>query len=265
MASRPVKPRRQLRRTRTSPHAQKLAPAASLRAKPGESKGSTRMRPAASPVQPGMMGAEPPSLSTTRIMVLLGLIFQLIFSLFFFLVVGVLGVIAATAAGLGLVVFIVPLILLIFFGLIPLFLLYVAYAFVYKRIRDRQYEAAKGPLLVLAILEIIIGGVLPGIFYIIGYVKLGDVINETRQMSMGPPGGWAPGYGQQPPMAQPYAPMGAPTAPYPSPPGTPPAAAPMAAPAPAAAPAPNCPRCSRPATFVPQYNRYYCYSCAQYV
>jgi hypothetical protein len=27
----------------------------------------------------------------------------------------------------------------------------------------------------------------------------------------------------------------------------------------------NCPRCGRPATFIPQYGRSYCYSCAQYV
>ncbi len=42
----------------------------------------------------------------------------------------------------------------------------------------------------------------------------------------------------------------------------PPAAAPPAA-TPAAAP--NCPRCGKPATFVPQYGRHYCYTCQQYV
>lgn len=52
---------------------------------------------------------------------------------------------------------------------------------------------------------------------------------------------------------------------YAAPPGMAPMSASGAPPAPTAAPAPNCPRCSRPATFVPQYNRYYCYSCAQYV
>lgn len=214
-----------------------------------------------------MMGPEPPSLGTTRLMVLLGLVFQLIFSLVFFFVVGLFALLAATAAGLGFAFFIFPLIFLVLFGLIPLFLLYVAWAFVYQRIRNRQYEAAKSPLLILAIIEIIFGGVLPGIFYIIGYVKLGDVINESRQMMGGQPG-WNPGYAQQPPMAQPYAaPPGQPSA-YPTPPGAQsyaPAPVPQAAPAPAAAPAPNCPRCSRPATFVPQYNRYYCYSCSQYV
>ncbi|MCL4324236.1 MAG: hypothetical protein M1144_02070 [Candidatus Thermoplasmatota archaeon] len=46
-----------------------------------------------------------------------------------------------------------------------------------------------------------------------------------------------------------------------------------AAPAPAAAPAqapaaggvPTCKTCGKPATFVAQYNRYYCYNCKQYV
>ncbi|MDE1820617.1 MAG: DUF973 family protein [Euryarchaeota archaeon] len=39
-----------------------------------------------------------------------------------------------------------------------------------------------------------------------------------------------------------------------------------AAPAPAASPAgaPNCQKCGKPTTFVPQYSRYYCYGCAQY-
>lgn len=221
------------------------------------------MMPAGAPVQAGMMGPDPPSLGTTRLMVLLGLVFQLIFSLVFFLFVGLFALLAATAAGLGIAFLIFPLIFLVLFGLIPLVLLYVAYEFVYKRVKNRNYEGAKGPLLIIAIIEIIFGGVLPGIFYIIGYVKLNDVINESRQMGMGGQPGWMPGYGQQPPMAQPYAaaPPAQQPASYPSPPG----AQPAAAPAPMAAPVPNCPKCGRPATFVPQYNRYYCYTDAQYV
>ncbi|MCI4336441.1 MAG: phage holin family protein [Thermoplasmata archaeon] len=238
-------------------------------------------------MQAGMMGQEPPSLGITRLMMTLGLVFQIIFALFFFLVLGVIGLLAATAVGLGIAFLILPIIFLVVFGLIPLIMLYVAYEFCYKRIKNRQYEQAKGPLLIVAIIEIIFGGLLPGIFYLIAYIKLGDVINETR----GAPPGWAPGYNMAPgaPMAQPYGappqgyaapPQGYASPPqgYAAPPGqaapaysSPPAQtyAPAAAAAPAAAlsPAgvPACPRCSRPATFVPQYNRYYCYSCAQYL
>ncbi|MGQ9479403.1 MAG: PRC-barrel domain-containing protein [Thermoproteota archaeon] len=36
--------------------------------------------------------------------------------------------------------------------------------------------------------------------------------------------------------------------------------------APAAQPAaPTCPRCGKPATWIPQYKRYYCYNCKQYL
>ena len=46
-----------------------------------------------------------------------------------------------------------------------------------------------------------------------------------------------------------------------------PAAAPAASmPAPAAAPAsPACANCGKPTTYIAQYGRYYCYSCARYV
>ncbi|MBO3798704.1 MAG: PRC-barrel domain-containing protein [Thermoproteota archaeon] len=50
------------------------------------------------------------------------------------------------------------------------------------------------------------------------------------------------------------------------------AAAPAAQPAPAAAapaagqpPAPLCPKCGKPGTWIPQYKRYYCYTCKQYI
>jgi len=46
----------------------------------------------------------------------------------------------------------------------------------------------------------------------------------------------------------------------------PPASAPPAQMAPAAAPAaPVCPKCGRPATYVAQYGRYYCYTDATYL
>ncbi len=65
---------------------------------------------------------------------------------------------------------------------------------------------------------------------------------------------------QQPPAAQPAPAYGAQPS-Y----AAPAAAAPAAAPAPAATGgAPSCKSCGKPTTFVPQYNRYYWYGCAQY-
>lgn len=62
--------------------------------------------------------------------------------------------------------------------LVVLFL-YLAYVFSYQRIRSGQYEAAQTPTLVLGILSLFLG-VIPGIFYLIGYVKLGDAVQEER-------------------------------------------------------------------------------------
>ncbi len=205
------------------------------------------------------MAYRPPSAGTAQTMIMIGLIFQIIFAVIFFLAVGLVGILAATAAGLGLVFFIVPVIFLILFGLIPLFFLYVGYEWCYNRVKAGNYEGARTPTLVLAILELLFGGVLPGIFYLIGYLKLGDAINEMRQPPAYAPGYPAPGY-----PAPGYAPMapGAPYQPQPAPSAAAPAA-PAAAPAPPQAPAG--PRCQRPATWVPQYGRYYCYSCSQYL
>jgi len=192
------------------------------------------------------MGYRPPSAGTAQTMILIGLIVQFIFALIFFFALGVIGLLAAASLGFGFFIF--PIIFLVLFGIIPLFLLWVAYAMCYTRVRNGEYEGARTPTLVLAIVELLFGGVIPGIFYIIAYVKLGDAINEMRN----PP----TGYMQQPPMGMPYQPQAA-------------AAPPMGAPPPAAAPvapaAPTCPRCGRPATWVPQYGRYYCYTDSQYL
>ncbi len=58
-------------------------------------------------------------------------------------------------------------ILLIFIG---------AYLATIKRISDGLYEAAKTPCLVMGLLGLVIGLVVPGIFYMLAYSKLGEVI-----------------------------------------------------------------------------------------
>ncbi len=95
---------------------------------------------------------------------------------------------------------------------------------------------------------------------VIGFIL--GLIGGIMAIVWRPPAMVAPGMGQ-PMMGQPMAPPV---------PGQPPMGQPMTMPVAPVAPAPtaaaagvNCPRCGRPATFVPQYNRYYCYGCQQYV
>ncbi|HXY47670.1 MAG TPA: hypothetical protein VEK13_07250 [Thermoplasmata archaeon] len=94
-----------------------------------------------------------------------------------------------------------------------------------------------------------------------------------RYPSQGQPG-WSPQVQPVYPTATQSAPWPQPTTPQPVP------AAPAAVPAPIRAPTtgagpavppapmpalPTCAACGKPATFIPQYGRYYCYSCAQYI
>jgi cbb3-type cytochrome oxidase subunit 3 len=62
--------------------------------------------------------------------------------------------------------------------------LYCAYAFSYRRVRAGEYEAAQTPTLVLGILSMFLG-IVPGIFYLIGYVKLGDALQEAETARLG--------------------------------------------------------------------------------
>ena len=72
---------------------------------------------------------------------------------------------------------------------VVLVFLYFAYNLVYQRIRRGEYVAAQTPTLVIGILSLF-AGILPGIFYLIGYVKLGDAIREQQ--------GPIPGYSAAP-------------------------------------------------------------------
>lgn len=110
-------------------------------------------------------------------------------------------------------------------------LLYVGYAYSYRRIRDGNYDGARTATLVLGILMLIFA-VVPGVLYIVAYTKLDDAARERA---------W---FGSYPGMAA-YAP-----------------AVPFGAPTPLG---PMCPRCGRPPTFIAQYARHYCYHCGAYL
>lgn len=163
-------------------------------------------------------------------------------------------------------------------------------------VEQGQYEAAKKKTLLWMILGFLFG-FLTGLFLLIAYLKYDPVINWQRQSQMGggapPQGAVYAAYGQPaygapatpaypPPPASPA--PSTPPQPQPSstaPPTTPAQDTAAAASAPAttaptgappASPSPtqpglvvNCRTCGRPTTYIPQYSRYYCYSCAQYV
>ncbi len=143
-------------------------------------------------------------------------------------------------------------ILLIIWGVVD-FLIYMNLKSIEGMVNARQYEQAKAKTLIWMILGFILGGILLGVILLIAYLKYDPLINAQRQaMGQAPPSG-----GYMPP------PQGAPPAYAPQPgyaPAPPPPAAPAAAPA-----APFCAKCGKPATYVPQYGRYYCYDDKVYV
>ena len=142
------------------------------------------------------------------------------------------------------------------FALIPLGLFFVVDLIAYMQIGEirrmvdaGRYQEAKDKTLIWMIIGFIFGGIVIGLLMLFAFIKFDDVINWQRQSQMGgPPAGWIP-----PPMA---VTSGAPVAQ----PVTPTAASPATAP-----PSVTCPRCGRPATWIAQYNRWYCYTDQSYV
>jgi len=65
------------------------------------------------------------------------------------------------------------------FGLFAIIIILVfigAYITTVKRIDDGLYEAAKTPCLIMGILGLLVCLIVPGIFYMMAYTKLGEVI-----------------------------------------------------------------------------------------
>lgn len=147
-------------------------------------------------------------------------------------------------------------IVLVIFGVVDV-VIYLQMKEIEAMVDQRQYDQAKAKTFLWMILGFILGGILIGILLLIAYLKFDPLINWQRSG-----GGTAPGYAMPPPGTPPVAYAAAPAAP----PVAPAAAPAPAAPAPvAAAPGTPCPRCGRPLTWVPQYNRWYCSTEQQYL
>lgn len=197
---------------------------------------------------PGAPSYVPPSASTSKTLILIGLILQLVFALIFLIGFGVL---AFVSAAFG--VFPVFAVIYIAFGALGFIFLILVWMLSYKPTTEGRYEAARTPTLVFAILSLITISIISGILYLIAYIKLGDAVREQQM----PP----PGYAGSAPMMAPGSPyMAQPMQPMQPVQPMQPMAAPGAPPAGVV-----CPKCGKPATFVPQYNRYYCYTDQQYV
>lgn len=200
-----------------------------------------------------------PSGSEAKTLILVGLIFQVIFTGFTLLVL--LGL----SALLGLAIFGVAL-LILFAGVavVAIFLLYAAYAWCYERTARGDYEGARTPTLVLGILGIFLGGIIVGVLYLIGYMKLGDAVRERSVIFVQVPMVMVPSVAF--PFASPSGyPIGVGGAPSPagaalqSSGGYATFSTPTAASTP-----PFCSRCGKPTSFVPQYGRFYCPHCSLY-
>jgi hypothetical protein len=74
-------------------------------------------------------------------------------------------------------------------GAVTVLFLYLAYEYSYLRIQRGDYTSAQAPTLVLGVLSLFLG-VIPGILYLIGYVKLLDAIREQQPGPMA----YGPGY-----------------------------------------------------------------------
>lgn len=196
---------------------------------------------------PGTPSYVPPSAGTAKTLVLVALIFGIVFALLYIVGIGLSFLFFASVCGGVGVSCGIPIFDIVFlaFGAIALVFLALIWLLVYKPIGEGKYEQAKGMALIFTILSFITLNIIGAILLLIAYLKLGDAVREQQM----------PAQGYYPAGAPPM--MGMPQA---APP--PMAASPPAAPA---GPAPNCPKCGRPATWVAQYSRYYCYTDSQYV
>ena len=84
-------------------------------------------------------------------------------------------------------------------GVVAVVFLYFAYTLCFERTQRGEYQEAKDPTLVIGILSLIFG-ILPGIFYIIAFVKLGDAVRE-QQALLHPQMAWPAMYPPAAPMA----------------------------------------------------------------
>lgn len=110
-----------------------------------------------------------PSADTARTLILVGLILDIVFEVILLLV--------------GLVLLVVPILGALVLGLALIGFVWVALVwwFSYNRVVEGDYGGARTPTLVFAILSLITLAVIPGVLFLIAYVKLGDAVEESAR------------------------------------------------------------------------------------
>ena len=132
------------------------------------------------------MSTRPPEVWAAHEYAVIGSVFFFLFTVLPLLAVSLLFVVS-TPSILGLVAMwtgcVVPLewILPITMGfgvlsIIIILIFIAAYLTTVKRIDDGLYEAAKTPCLIMGILGLFVGFIVPGLFFMLAYTKLGEVI-----------------------------------------------------------------------------------------
>jgi hypothetical protein len=146
--------------------------------------------------------------------------------------------------------------------LLAIFLAFAGYGYVYRPIRAGRYELAKAPAEILGVLSFFLGGIFPIVFYSLTSGKIREAMNQPAAAPGGAyavPSGVVPG-----PSGTPWAPTPPPAVATPPPPAAMTAPS-LPAPVPPVPSGPLCPQCGRPATWIPQYQRYYCFPDNRYL
>ena len=129
------------------------------------------------------MRATDASAQTAETLILVGLILDLV------------GEVILVVVGLWLLAFPLLGLVVLGFALIGFVWIALVYLFSYDRVRSGDYEGARTPTLVFAVLSLVTLAVIPGILLLVAYVKLGDALAGER----------LPGYAWAQP-ASPFAP-----------------------------------------------------------
>jgi hypothetical protein len=129
----------------------------------------------------------------------------------------------------------------------------LGYQFVYRRVRTAEYGRATTWALLIGVFGLFTSFI-PGLVWLYTWLKVRDAAHDQARMSTTPRGVAA--YSLPAPVVRSGTTLPGPwTLEIPPPPPPPPAPTTAA----------TCPRCRQPATWVPQYGRFYCFQCGEYV
>jgi hypothetical protein len=133
-----------------------------------------------------------PSGHTAKTLILVGLILQ--------------GLFVLILLGFGILLLIVFVgVFLLIAGFLGLLWLILVYTLSYRPASDGNYESARTPTLIFAILSFLSLSLISAILYLIAYIKLGDAVRETTMPMTFPPAYAPPIPGAYPPQyAAPY-------------------------------------------------------------